>query len=59
MKIPFPTDGSDEGPPPSTKTATYHWSTYAIDDDGNEITELDYLQNFQKYYNKVQPPLES
>jgi len=59
MKISFPTQASDKGLPlASTKTATYRWSTYAIDDDGNEIAELDYLQNFQKHYNKVQSLIE-
>lgn len=58
MKISFPTDDPDEGSQPA-KTATYRWSTYAVDDNGNEIAELDYLQNFQKRYNKVQTLTES
>lgn len=52
VKISFPIDAPDEGPP-LAKSTTYRWSTYSVDDNGNEIAELDYLQNFQKRYNKV------
>ncbi|KAG0562864.1 hypothetical protein KC19_9G177400 [Ceratodon purpureus] len=52
MRISFPSDDPNEGPP-LPKTSTYHWSSYAVDDNGNEVAELDYLQNFQKRYNKV------
>ena len=53
MRISFPSDDPNEGPP-LPKTSTYHWSSYAVDDNGNEVAELDYLQNFQKRYNKVE-----
>ena len=53
MRISFPTDDPDAAPPPS-KTSTYRWASYAVDDNGIEIAELDYLQNFRKRYNKVQ-----
>lgn len=35
------------------KGPTFQWSSYAVDDNGVEVEELDYLQNFQKRYNKV------
>jgi hypothetical protein len=52
LRISFPIDGPKEGPP-LPKTPTYYWASYTIDDNGKEIAELDYLQNFQKRYNKV------
>lgn len=52
MRISFPTDDPNEEPPPP-KTSPYRWASYAVDDNGIEVAELDYLQNFQKRYNKV------
>lgn len=43
------------GAEPLALDETFRWATYAVDDDGNEVAELDYLQNFQKRYNKVFP----
>lgn len=38
---------------PLAPNETFRWATYAVDDDGNEVAELDYFQNFQKRHNKV------
>lgn len=41
-----------EEPSPPT-LPTFHWSTHAVDDTGNEVEELDCLKKFQKRYNKA------
>jgi hypothetical protein len=43
------------GAEPLAPNETFRWATYAVDDDGNEVAELDYMQNFQKRHNKVFP----
>ena len=43
------------GVEPLAPNETFRWATYAVDDDGIEVAELDYMQNFQKRHNKVFP----
>ena len=31
----------------------FHWGTYALNEAGNEVEEIDYMNNFNKRLNKV------
>lgn len=37
----------------SDNTTKFHWASWAKNDAGNEVDEIDYMSNFYKRFNKV------
>jgi len=42
--------------PVESGKSRFHWASYALNDAGNEVEEIDYMSNFYKRFNKVNTP---
>jgi hypothetical protein len=42
-----------EAPAVGNGEKSFHWSSYARNEAGNEVEEIDYMTNFNKRFNKV------
>ncbi len=52
IDIPLPSQDPEE-PTLEGNPSDFRWSSYALDESGNEVEELSYLSKFNKRFNKV------
>ncbi len=52
IDIPLPSQDPEE-PTSEGNPSDFRWSSYALDESGNEVEELSYLSKFNKRFNKV------
>ncbi|KAH8958678.1 hypothetical protein BDL97_06G038200 [Sphagnum fallax] len=52
VDIPLPSQDPEE-PTSEGNPSDFRWSSYALDESGNEVEELSYLSKFNKRFNKV------